>query len=243
MTELPHWAQTTIETHTVREIETTELPQVLCLRQFDSELGWSYLRNTDDEWKSVDSSTKGKLTSSLSDALVGATTRNAVRSEEATEDWHAVFRIALNTFGPVLCRAEVEPYAQRYLQHHAFVAEQRTGSRNKGHREATLQELLMIPDPTRIGVVFVGDDEPREFRNHPLRLLGYIAQRSEDPRLHQQYLAAMDGEKICSAPFIRALGVPCIVLADRLGGRYESFVDAVIDYHNRTKQKEIGELS
>jgi hypothetical protein len=91
----------------------------------------------------------------------------------------------------------------------------------------------MTPDPTRIGVVIVGDDEPRRYRGHPLRLLKNISQSSENRSLHRQYLAAMDGKEICSAPFIRALGVPCIVLADRLGKKYELFIERVADYHNR----------
>jgi hypothetical protein len=231
MTELPHWAQTTIEARNVTCIEDTEIPQELCLRQFGSELGWSYLENTDEEWESIPASTKANLTPSLGDALVETTTHSSVRPEEATSDWHTAFRTALDDFGQVRCQAEVEPFAQRYLQHHAFVAERRANSSNKGHREATLQELSLTPDPTRIGVVIVGDDEPREFRGHPLRFLKTISQRSKNQALHRQYLAAMDGEEICSASFVRALGVPCIVLADRLGKKYELFIERIIDYH------------
>ncbi|SEG50068.1 hypothetical protein SAMN04488133_2413 [Halobellus limi] len=233
VTELPPRVRAIIGATNVRCIEDTEIPQVLSLRQFDSEVGWSYLRNTNEEWKSVHASTKGKLTPSLGDALVETTTHSSVRPKEATPDWHAAFRTALDDFGRVRCQAEVEPYAQRYLQHHAFVAERRADSSNKGHREATLQELSLTPDPTRIGVVIVGDDEPREFRGHPLRLLKAITQISEDQGLHRQYLAAVDGEEICSASFVRALGVPCIVLADRLGKEYELFIERVVDYHER----------
>lgn len=49
MAELPHWTQTTPEASNVRIIETTELPQVLCLRQFSSEVGWNYLQHTNEE--------------------------------------------------------------------------------------------------------------------------------------------------------------------------------------------------
>jgi hypothetical protein len=91
----------------------------------------------------------------------------------------------------------------------------------------------MTPDPTRIGVVIVGDDEPRQFRGHPLRLLKEISQRNEDQSLYQQYLAAVDGKEIRSAPFVRALGVPCIVLANRLGAKYELFIKRVVNHHKQ----------
>lgn len=233
MIELSHQDRTIIEASNVRYIEDTEIPQELCLRRFGSEVGWSYLRNTNEEWKSVHASTKGKLIPSLGDALVETTTRSSVRPDEANNDWHAAFRTAIDGFGRVRCQAEIEPYAQRYLQHHAFVAERRADSSNKGHREATPQEPSMTPDPTRIGVIIVGDDDPRQFRGHPLRLLKEITQRNEDQSLYRQYLAAVDGKEIHSAPFVRALGVPCIVLADRLGAKYELFIEQVVHHHKR----------
>jgi hypothetical protein len=238
MTELPQWAQTTIEASNVRCIENTELPQELCLRRFASEVGWSYLRNTNEKWKSVHASTIGKLTPSLTDALVETTSQDAVLPDEAPEDWHVAFSEALDTFGRVRCHAEVEPYAQRYLHHHAFVAERRADSSSKGHREATPQELSgMAPDPTRVGVVIVGEDNPREFRGNPLQFLKDIAQRNKDSTLQQQYLDAKRGQPIRSAPFIRALNVPCIVMEDRLPNHYQAFINHVISYHDSTKDE------
>lgn len=129
------------------------------------------------------------------------------------KSWHAAFDTALDSFSRVHCQAELEPYAQRYLHHHAFVAERRGDSSNKGHREATPQELAGVtPDPTRAGLVIVGEDTPREFRGNPLDFLKDIAQRGDDSTLQQQYLAATRGQLIRSAPFIRALNVPYIVM-------------------------------
>jgi hypothetical protein len=89
------------------------------------------------------------------------------------------------------------------------------------------------PDPIRVGIVIVGEDQPREFSGNPIEFLYDITHKTDDNILWEQYQAAKRGEKIHSVPFIRALNVPCIVLSDRLEKEYEPFVNKVINYHQQ----------
>jgi hypothetical protein len=231
--DLPDWAKDTLNASNVRSIEDSEIPQYLCFRRFASDLGWRHVENTNDVWRSVPPSTKGKLPSTISDVLVEALSINSVRPEEASEQWIDAYETAFSTNQRVLFQSEIESYGQRYLQHHAYVAECREKSSDKGHREATPQEVGLKPDPIRVGVVIVGEDQPREFSGNPIEFLYDIAHKSDDHLLWEQYRAAKREEKIRSVPFIRALNVPCIVLSDRLEKEYELFVNRVIDYHGQ----------
>jgi len=231
--DLPDWAKDILNTSNVRYIEDSEIPQHLCFRRFASDLGWRYVENTNDVWRSVPPLTKGRLPSTISDVLVEALSINSVKPEEASKQWIDAYETAFSANQKVLFQAEVESYGQRYLQHHAYVAERREKSSGKGHREATPQEVGLKPDPIRVGIVIVGEDHPREFSGNPIEFLYDIAQKSDDPMLRKQYRAAKRGEKIRSVPFIRALNVPCIVLSDRLEKEYELFVNKVANHHKQ----------
>lgn len=231
--DLPDWAKDTLNTSNVRSIVDSEIPQHLCFRRFASDLGWRHVENTNDVWRSVPPSTKGKLPSTISDILVKALSINSVKPEEASGQWIDAYETAFVASQSVLLQAEVESYGQRYLQHHAYVAECREKSNDKGHREATPQEVGLKPDPIRVGIVIVGEDQPREFSGNPIEFLYDIAHKTDDNMLWEQYQAAKRGEKIHSVPFIRALNVPCIVLSDRLKKEYELFINKIINYHHQ----------
>ena len=231
--DLSDGAKEILNTTNVQHIEDSEIPQHLCFRRFASDLGWRHVENTNDVWRSVPPSTKGKLHSTISDVLVEALSINSVKPEEASEQWIDAYETAFSANQSVLFQAEVESYGQRYLQHHAYVAECREKSSDKGHREATPQEVGLKPDPIRVGIVIVGEDQPREFSGNPIEFLYDIAHKTDDDMLWEQYRAAKRGEKIHSVPFILALNVPCIVLSDRLEKEYELFVNKVINYHQQ----------
>lgn len=211
-------------------VEDSEYAVRKFIEEYGNHLDWSHQTNIDKATASVETSNKNILDAWLGDAIV-RTESVAIPRVAAPDEWYRNYATGVRNHGTVQLCTEMKLEARKYIQAKAATR----GNPDKSHSERSSRNLRTDPEASmhEIDVVVTGYDHPKEFRKgkNPWSFIKDLVVGTESSAVLDAYQRAKAGKPVRSAPFVRELGIPCLVLTDYQIG-FKKYHNAIIDEYS-----------